>query len=72
MYDTHECETAQKSVAALQAALGQDDPAAQYTFWSAEEARTRFLAPGALGALTYEAGSMSGYKLGTGMLALAL
>ena len=72
VYDEGEWARAQASIAALQAALGPDDPAAAYTLWSAAAARTEFRAPGAVGAITYAAGSMSGYKFVTGLLALAL
>ena len=72
MYDNGECERAKRSIAALQEALGRDNPAAHYTFWGAEAARTEFLAPGAAGAVTYEAGSMSGYKFVTGVLSVAV
>ena len=71
-YSPGEWDLAKRAIAALQNALGSNDPAARYTFWSADEARTKFLAPTALGAITYEAGSISGYKFVMGILEVAV
>ncbi|KAI9845350.1 MAG: hypothetical protein M1837_004972 [Sclerophora amabilis] len=45
---------------------------AKYTFYTQQEARRRFLTPEALGAVSYEAGSISPYKFVTGILKLSL
>ena len=71
-YDEAELDSAKRSIAAVQKALGSDDPAARYAFWNAEDAARKFLAPNAVGAITYEAGSISAYKFVTGVLALAV
>lgn len=49
-----------------------DDGVERYEKIGAEEARRRFLCPDALGAIAYEAGSVSGYKLTVGILKAAL
>lgn len=48
------------------------DPASHYKLWSSKEADEKFLCPGAVGAITYEAGSISSYKFAIGVLKLAL
>ena len=72
IYDAGQWDKARKSVAALKSVLGDEDPAARYTFWDAGEVEDKFLAQGALGAVSYEAGSLSPYKFVMGVLALAL
>ncbi|EEP78772.1 conserved hypothetical protein [Uncinocarpus reesii 1704] len=48
------------------------DPASRYTLWSSTDAEEKFLCPGAVGAITYEAGSLSAYKFVVGLLKLCL
>ncbi|EFW13871.1 hypothetical protein D8B26_005951 [Coccidioides posadasii str. Silveira] len=48
------------------------DPASQYTVWTGKDAEEKFLCPGAVGAITYEAGSVSAYKFVIGILKLCL
>ena len=72
IYDEDEWKLAKDSVSRLQQALGPEHPAAKYTFWSSSEAESRFLTPGAIGAVTYEAGSLSAYKFVIDLLKLAL
>ncbi|KAI1910437.1 hypothetical protein LOZ12_004657 [Ophidiomyces ophidiicola] len=48
------------------------EPYSDYTIWSGKDAEEKFLCPGALGAITYAAGSMSGYKLVIGILKMCL
>ena len=72
IYDQGQWNEAQKAVAELKRVLGHEDPVAQYKFWDAEEAEKKFLTQGSLGAITYEAGSLSAYKFVIGVLALAL
>ncbi|OJD10140.1 hypothetical protein AJ78_08726 [Emergomyces pasteurianus Ep9510] len=47
-------------------------PASKYTFWSKKDTEEKFLVPGAAGAITYEAGSLSSYKFVIGLLKLCL
>ena len=56
----------------MRAAMDPHEGAAQYTVYDAEEARRRFLAPDALGALEYAAGSIHAYKFTIGVLKIAL
>ena len=72
IYDQGQWDKAQKAVAELRRVLGDEDPVAQYRFWDAEEAEKKFLAQGSLGAVSYEAGSLSAYRLVIGILVLAL
>lgn len=72
IYDQCQWNKAQKAVAELKRILGDEDPVAQYKCWDAEEAEKKFLAQGSLGAISYEAGSLSAYKFVIGVLALAL
>ena len=72
IYDELEWQLAKESITQLQQALGLGHPAARYAFWTSAEAETRFLTPNAIGAITYEAGSLSAYKFVTGILKLAL
>ncbi|KAI7780091.1 hypothetical protein LA080_000009 [Diaporthe eres] len=78
IYDEPHWREAHEAVQAMRAALGPDDPAAEYTFHDAEEARARFYCAGAdadrepVGAVSYAAGSISGYGFGVGVLKLAL
>ena len=72
VYDQEQWEQAHESVASMQNLMGHDDPAAKYTFWDTAETAERFLTPGAVGSITYEAGSLSAYKLVIGILKLAL
>ena len=72
IYDQGQWDKAQKAVAELKRVLGDEDPVAQYRFWDAGEAEKKFLAQGSLGAVSYEAGSLSAYKFVIGILALAL
>ena len=72
IYDENEWRLAEDSVAKLQEALGPQHPAARYHFWTAQETESKFLTPNALGAVSYEAGSLSAYKFVIGVLNLAL
>ena len=72
IYDQGQWKKAQVAVAELTRMLGDEGPVAQYKFWDAEEAEEKFLAQGSLGAISYEAGSLSAYKFVIGVLALAL
>lgn len=72
IYDQGQWNKSQKAVVELKRVLGDEDPVARYKFWDAEETEKKFLAQGSLGAVSYEAGSLSAYKFVIGVLALAL
>ena len=71
-YNEGQWKIANEAVTELQRVLGTQDPAAIYRFWDANETEKKFLTPGTFGAVSYEAGSMSAYKLVTGILELAI
>ncbi|MCJ1399914.1 hypothetical protein MMC11_003117 [Xylographa trunciseda] len=72
IYDEDQWKLAKHAIAEIQKVLGKDDPASLYHFWDAKEAETKFLAPGAIGAVSYQAGSLSPYKFVIGVLKLAV
>ena len=72
VYDQDQWNQAQESVALMRKLMGHDDLAAKYTFWDASETTKAFLTPGAIGSISYEAGSLSAYQLVIGILRLAL
>lgn len=72
IYDEREWNKAKISVSEIKRILGSDDPAARYIFWDEMETEKMFLTKGALGAISYEAGSLSAYKFTIGILGLAL
>ncbi|EEQ28349.1 conserved hypothetical protein [Microsporum canis CBS 113480] len=61
-----------QAIDVMRKAMGEDDPASKYTLWSSKDAEERFLCKGAVGAITYEAGSLSTYKFVIGVLRLCL
>lgn len=72
IYDDRQWKDAKTAVSEIRRLLGPKDPAAQYTFWNQEETENIFLTKGAIGAVSYEAGSLSAYKFVMGMLELSL
>ena len=72
VYDEGQWRFAKDAVAHLQRVLGEDDPAARFLFWDSCEAEKKFFTKGAVGAVSYEAGSLSAYKFVVGVLALAI
>ena len=72
IYDETQWHKAKTAIAEIKRVLGDDDPAAQYTFWNADEVELKFLTSGALGAVSYEAGSLSAYRFAIGVLSLAI
>jgi glycine/D-amino acid oxidase-like deaminating enzyme len=72
IYDEAQWVLAQKSVAAMQKAFGDESPAVRYSFWNAQETEERWLCKGACGAVSYEAGSLSAYKFVCGALEQAM
>ncbi|CAJ2505757.1 Uu.00g131510.m01.CDS01 [Anthostomella pinea] len=76
IYDAKQWEADQRAVKAMQAAMPGDD-ASVYTLHSAEEVREKFYCgkggnEAVSGGISYEAGSLSAYKLGSGILKLDL
>ena len=72
IYDLGQWNRAKAAVDEMRRVLGNDDPAAKYTFWNADEASDKFLTPDSYGALSYKAGSLSAYKFVIGVLNLSL
>ena len=72
IYDLGQWNRAKVAVDEMRRVLGNDEPAAKYTFWNADEASDKFLTTDSYGALSYEGGSLSAYKFVIGMLNLAL
>ncbi|KAL8756008.1 MAG: hypothetical protein Q9199_003242 [Rusavskia elegans] len=72
IYDTSHWNRAQKAVSEMRRILGEEDAAAQYKFHDASETAEKFLIEGAVGSVSYEAGSISAYKFVLGILELAL
>lgn len=76
IYDEAHWREAHKAVEAMREALGPGDPAAEYSFHDKEEVKTEFFCAGTnpepVGAVKYAAGSISGYRLGVGVLKMAL
>ncbi|KAK7747475.1 hypothetical protein SLS53_001730 [Cytospora paraplurivora] len=76
IYDEAHWREAHTAVEAMRDALGPHDPAAVYSFHDREEVKAKFYCAGAdpepVGSISYAAGSISGYKLGIGVLKMAL
>jgi glycine/D-amino acid oxidase-like deaminating enzyme len=82
IYDEAQWTQCQDAVRLMQEVFkepGDGEGAARYKLWSAEEARERFLVKGwgmrgegVRGAVSYEAGSISGYKFVNGVLEMCL
>ncbi|KAI1387554.1 FAD dependent oxidoreductase [Hypoxylon trugodes] len=76
VYDEAQWERDQQAVEAMRDAMPGDD-ASVYTIHSAEEVRDKFFCgcggdEGVYGGVSYEAGSLSSYKFGIGVLKLCL
>ncbi|KAI1766907.1 FAD dependent oxidoreductase [Hypoxylon sp. FL1150] len=76
IYDAAQWAHAQRAVAAMQAAMPGDD-AAVYALHDPDEVRDKFFCgrggdEAVFGAVSYEAGCLSAYKFGTGVLKLCL
>lgn len=72
VYDQGQWDEAVEAIGFMRNVMEKDEPAAQYKLWSSEETEKRYLTPGALGAISYAAGSLSAYKLVVGILKLGL
>lgn len=71
-YDEGQWTRAKKAILEIRRVLGDEDPAAQYKFHGALETKERFLVDGALGSVSYSAGSISAYMFVIGVLELGL
>ncbi|OAX81370.1 hypothetical protein ACJ72_04292 [Emergomyces africanus] len=71
IYNQETLEQAAATVKFMQKVM-PNHPASKYTFWNKKETEEKFLVPGAAGAITYEAGSLSSYKFVIGLLKLCL
>ncbi|KAL8944471.1 MAG: hypothetical protein Q9211_000568 [Gyalolechia sp. 1 TL-2023] len=72
IYDRGQWVRAKKAISEIKRILGNDDPAAQHKFHDAPETEEMFLVGGALGSVSYEAGSINAYKFVIGVLGLTL
>ena len=72
IYDDRRWKEAKTAISEIRRVLGAKDPAARYIFWNQKETESKFLTKRAIGAVSYEAGSLSAYKLVIGMLSLSL
>ncbi|EFQ98772.1 hypothetical protein MGYG_01787 [Nannizzia gypsea CBS 118893] len=72
IYDQKAWDESVQTINVMRKTMGEDDPASKYTLWSSKDAEERFLCKGAVGAITYEAGSINAYKFVIGVLKLCL
>ena len=72
IYDNAQWDAGLKAIRLLQKLMNSTQGAARHEIWNSAEATKKFLCKGTVGAITYEAGSVSGYKFVTGVLKLAL
>jgi glycine/D-amino acid oxidase-like deaminating enzyme len=75
VYDQAQWDTSMKSINAIREAMPDElDTVARYTIWSKEEVREKFFVKGeeCIGAVSYEAGSLSAYKFVIGVLKICL
>ncbi|KAG9245645.1 FAD dependent oxidoreductase [Calycina marina] len=75
IYSRADWETAQSAVQAIRDAMPDKlDTVARYHFWTAEEVREKFNVRGkeCVGAVSYQAGSLSAYRFVIGLLKLCL
>jgi glycine/D-amino acid oxidase-like deaminating enzyme len=70
-YDQAQYSAGKDSVALMEELMGIDK-APRHIFHSVEETSKKYLAPGSVGSLEYESGSLSAYKFTIGVLKLAL
>ncbi|KAL8676867.1 MAG: hypothetical protein Q9186_006654 [Xanthomendoza sp. 1 TL-2023] len=72
IYDKNQWIRAKTAISEMRRILGDKAPAAKYRFHDASETAEKYLVDGALGAVSYEAGSISAYKFVIGILNIAL
>ena len=71
-YDQGEWDQAMEAIQLMRKLMKESDPARKYKTHTSEESQARFLVPGAIGCISYPAGSLSAYKFGIGVLRLGL
>ncbi|WEW55878.1 hypothetical protein PRK78_001313 [Emydomyces testavorans] len=71
VYDQKTWDDCVKTIELMKTSM-PGDPGSQYTLWNSKDAEDKFLCPGAVGAITYEAGSISAYKFVIGILKICL
>jgi glycine/D-amino acid oxidase-like deaminating enzyme len=75
IYDQAQWDNAMKSIKAMREAMPELlDTVARYEFWEKEEAREKFYVKGVecIGAISYEAGSLSAYKFVIGVMKMVV
>lgn len=72
IYDQQIWDESVRAIEMIRRAMPPEHPAVHYTLWSGRDAEEKFLCKGAVGAITYEAGSISSYKFVIGVLKLGL
>ncbi|KAL8661221.1 MAG: hypothetical protein Q9202_005767 [Teloschistes flavicans] len=72
IYDKSQWLRAKKAISEMKQVFGEDDPVVQYKFHDASETAEKYLAHGALGSVSYEAGSINAYRFVMGLIKLAL
>ena len=73
VYDQHTFQFGVFAIEMMRKSMGANEAgAAGYKIFNSEEAAERFLAPGAIGAFQYAAGSISAYKFTIGLLKVCL
>lgn len=72
IYDEAHWNQAKTAVSEITRVLGIEDPASRYRLWDEKETARNFSTKGVVGAISYEAGSLSPYKFVIGMLQLCL
>ena len=72
VYDEHTFQFGVLAIEMMRKTMDPNEGSANYKIFNGEEAAERFLAPGAIGAFQYAAGSISAYKFTIGLLKLCL
>ncbi|KAL8654800.1 MAG: hypothetical protein Q9210_001292 [Variospora velana] len=72
IFDENQWTRAKRSIAGIQRVLGDDHPAALYSFHDGKETEEKYLVGGALGSVSYAAGSISAYKFVLRIVELAM
>ncbi|KAK8196629.1 hypothetical protein M8818_006794 [Zalaria obscura] len=72
IYSAAHWEEGKRAIERMREVMGAEDPAAKYEIFDAKETEEKFFCPGAIGAFTYQAGSLSAYAFATGVLKLCL
>ena len=72
IYDQKTWDDGVTAIDFMRRVFDKDELVTQYKVWNSREAEERFLCKGAIGAITYVAGSVSAYKFVIGILKIAL